>query len=88
MDLLCMTWTVWTYLLTFGPGPTENPIHVPNPAIHDHACGLDRESNIQVLSCSKELSFWGDFGDPSIFLFSPMHPGECSMVTDEGEVAS
>ena len=35
-----MSWTVWTYLLVFGPGPTENPIHVPNPAILDLAYDL------------------------------------------------
>ena len=40
LDLPCMSWIVWTYLLAFGPGPTENPIRVPNPAILDLAYGL------------------------------------------------
>ena len=40
LDLPCMSWVVWTYLLAFGPGPTENPIRVPNPAILDLAYGL------------------------------------------------
>ena len=72
LELPCMSWTVWTYLLVFGPGPTENPIRVPNPAILDLACGLggpgQRNKHTGIV-LFEELSFWGDFGDALLLNF-------------------